>query len=121
MPKINITFEEEGQTPVVLEIPESTVAALEAFIQEQNNLNKSPLPPKQNPEDPDPPQPLKYNGKADLFLQHTSNTLLEPIIKRFGTSIVQTDSTLLEQIQDLELQKKALEEQFSNSFKPRFL
>lgn len=114
MAKITITFLEEGNDPVLLELPEETCAALEMFIEEQNiNYNNQATIHKEQLE-------LKYNGKADLFLKFTTENLLEPIIKRYG-SLVKDNSIILNQISNLELQKQALEQQIINEFKPKLL
>lgn len=119
MPKITITFQEEGDSPIIMELPASTCQALELYIAEINLQNSRPLP-SSFPGQPDPePYPPKYAGKADLFLQHTSTTLLEPIISRYKTQII--DSTKLTQLEQLEIQKKQLEEELTNSFKPKLI
>lgn len=119
MNKITITFQEEGNTPIILELPESTCQALELYIEEMNRQNRKPLEPS-IPGQPDPePYPPKYTGKADLFLQHTSTTLLEPIISKYKTQII--DSKRLNQLIQLEIQKKTIEDELANSFKPKLL
>jgi len=123
MAKITITFLEEGNNPITLELSSETAAALDLFIEQENNYYKKPLPQKENPSDPDPlPYPPKYSGKADLFLQHTSKTLLEPIINKFGTNAsIQTNNSIIQQIQQLEIQKKELEAQVADIFKPKLI
>lgn len=120
MAKITITFQEEGNDQIVLEIPTEAAQALDKFIEEQNLIYREPLQPTIDGQPPVETEiKPKYTGKADLFLQHTSKTLLEPIVSKYTPVLV--DQQLLLQIQQLEEQKKQLEEQIKESFKPKFL
>lgn len=99
MAKISITFVEEGQTPVNLEVNEATAALLEQFIADttttttdaEGNTISTP----------------QYAGKADLFFKHTVNSLLKPIADKYASTI--------SNIAALEAQKAALEEQIAQA------
>lgn len=89
MAKISITFVEEGQAPVNLEISEATAAMLDRFVTDTTST------------DPEGNSVSQYAGKADLFFKHTVNSLLKPLADKYQTTIGN--------IADLEAQKAQLE------------
>lgn len=89
MAKISITFVEEGQTPVNLEISEATAAMLDQFVIDTTSTDAEGNPVPQ------------YAGKADLFFKHTVNSLLKPLADKYQATIGN--------VADLEAQKALLE------------
>lgn len=99
MPQITITFQEGTETPVSVVLNESTAAILDKYVLDQTNIQGEPI----------------YSGKADLFMKHTQESLIEPLIKRYAASY---EADTIQQIAALEIQKKQLEAQLRNKFAP---
>jgi len=109
MPKITITFEEQGSAPVSVELSEETAAILDKFVQDQTESTTVDGETVVTP---------KYAGKADLFMKHTQQSLIEPLVQRYAAEY---ESEMLEQIKELEDQKKALEDSIRNKFAPKIV
>lgn len=106
MPKINITFVEEGSDPITVELPATAAQALDLFIADQVT------------KDVEGNDVSKYSGKAELFLKHTTDSLITPLVERYATQIAQQTAA---QIKDLEDQKKALEDSLKQTFAPKIV
>ncbi|GIU80193.1 MAG: hypothetical protein KatS3mg005_3431 [Bryobacteraceae bacterium] len=95
MPKITITFQEDGQQPSVIEIPEPIAAVLDrhvAYLRAEG-------------------QPVA--GKTDLFIRFTWQNWLKPVLERQGLSVRQLAGPAGQQAAELEArlaQARAAEE-----------
>lgn len=69
MPKITVTFQEEGSNPIGFEIPEEFVEKIDLLVGEQNTSS-----------DPNVPA---YAGKSDWFMAMCYQRILKPIMERF--------------------------------------
>lgn len=103
MPKINITFLEEGSTPVTVQLPAVAAQVLDLFIADQVTKDA---------EGNDVP---KYSGKAELFLKHTTDSLITPLVDRYAAQIAADTAS---EIEALEQQKKQLEQSLKESVAP---
>lgn len=102
MPQITITFQEGENPSVSVVLNESTSSILDRYVIDQTDAQGNPI----------------YTGKADLFMRHTQETLIEPLVKRYA-SVVDTDTVM--QIAALEIQKKQLESNLRNKFAPKIV
>jgi len=105
MPKILITFTEEGQEPVSVELNESTSAILDRFVADQNAGKEESAPPV-------------YYGKADLFMKHTVASLILPLVSKYKTDVEFADTKIMGDIAVLEEQKAVLEQSLKAKFIP---
>lgn len=95
MPKITITFQEEGDQPTVVEIPEQIAAVLQQHVQ---MLQAEGVP---------------VSGKTDMFVRFTWQNWLKPVLERHGVTVRSLSGSIGEQILQLEqqlAQLRALEE-----------
>jgi hypothetical protein len=101
MPKITITFLEEGGEPIEVELSEKTSTVLELFVADQNAGKDTP----------------EYYGKADLFMKHTVKSLINPLVEAYKSRL-DVEETLTE-IESLNEQKKVLEQTILAEFMPK--
>ncbi|GIU78799.1 MAG: hypothetical protein KatS3mg005_2037 [Bryobacteraceae bacterium] len=86
MPKITITFHEEGSEPAVIEIPDAIAAVLDqhvAWLQAEGQT---------------------VQGKTDLFIRMTWQNWLKPVLERQGLSVRQLAGAAGQQVAQLEAQ-----------------
>lgn len=69
MPKITVTFQEEGSNPVGFEIPEEFVEKIDLLIGEQNTSSDPNIP--------------AYSSKSEWFMAVCFQRILKPIMDRF--------------------------------------
>lgn len=110
MPKITITFQEEGDVPSVFEVPAEATAMLEAYIATQKTDEYIPRDAGNGLTFIERLEVPKYKDKTDLFYQHVTETLIKPIIDKYG-HLVPALSTLEQQKQQIEDAIKAAKEQ----------
>jgi hypothetical protein len=106
MSKITITFTEEGHPPVSVELTEATTAVLNKYVQDSIEYDEEGNPKQ------------KYSGKAELFLQHTQKTLIEPLISSYSEFF---NAETVKQIKALEEQKQHLELRIKSQFVPKIV
>ncbi len=70
MPKITITFHEEGQEPTIIELAEEIGDALESHVAYLNS------------------EGANISGKTELFVKMTWENWLKPVLERQGMSVV---------------------------------
>jgi len=110
MPKITITFQEQGSDPITVELNEKIAGILDKFVEDQVETSTN-----ENGETVSTP---KYTGKADLFMKHTQASLIQPLVEKY---VADFETNTVAQIAALEEQKKALENTIKNNFAPKLV
>lgn len=99
MPKVTITFQEEGDTPIVVELPESVAAKMEKFIADEVTVDSSTGETRRI-----------YSSKADLFMKHNIDTLVLPIERRYPNDDSETVKRLRQEIMERQQQIQAIKQ-----------
>ena len=107
MPKITVTFLEEGSDPIKVELPETTGAVLDMYVAETVDYDPGTSEPKP-----------RYSGKAELFLKHIQSSLINPLVERYASAIA---SDLTDRISEIEAEKKQIEDQIKTLVTPKLV
>jgi len=69
MPKITVTFQEDGQAPIGFIVPEEVAEKIDLIISEANSSTEVGV--------------ATYKGKADWFYRRCYELLLKPVMEKF--------------------------------------